>query len=364
MSRFSDRNLRQNKRLSRRSVGDASLPSPDTRIPSRAPAGHPRAGASREVQTKRARDAKTHRHQIDPDHRRRPDRHRPGLRVRLFRHAGLQGAEGRGLSRHPGQLQSGHDHDRSGTGGRHLYRADHAGSRGQDHRQGAAGRAAADHGRPDGAEHRAVAAPHGRARALQCRDDRRQRGRHRQGRGPRAVPRGDEEDRAGDAALDARQCHRGQGRRPQAPRGRARRAEGRAFRADLDAALDALETQWNLGEGDRKQRYIGHAMAIAAQALDHVGLPAIIRPSFTLGGTGGGIAYNRAEFFDIVAVRPRRLADHRSADRGERARLEGIRDGGGPRQGGQLHHRLLDREHRSDGRSYRRLHHRRAGADA
>jgi biotin carboxylase len=41
-------------------------------------------------------------------------------------------------------------------------------------------------------------------------------------------------------------------------------------------------------------------MAIAAQALDHVGLPAIIRPSFTMGGTGGGIAYNRAEFFDIV----------------------------------------------------------------
>ncbi|MBX3598519.1 MAG: carbamoyl-phosphate synthase large subunit [Rhizobiaceae bacterium] len=70
--------------------------------------------------------------------------------------------------------------------------------------------------------------------------------------------------------------------------------------ADLDAALDALETRWNLGETDRKQRYIGHAMAVAAQALDHVGLPAIIRPSFTMGGTGGGIAYNRAEFFDIV----------------------------------------------------------------
>ncbi|WP_157020124.1 carbamoyl-phosphate synthase large subunit [Mesorhizobium xinjiangense] len=69
---------------------------------------------------------------------------------------------------------------------------------------------------------------------------------------------------------------------------------------DLDAALDALETEWNLGEGDRKQRYMAHAMAIAAQALDHVGLPAIIRPSFTLGGTGGGIAYNRSEFFDIV----------------------------------------------------------------
>ncbi|HEY4191008.1 MAG TPA: carbamoyl-phosphate synthase large subunit, partial [Mesorhizobium sp.] len=69
---------------------------------------------------------------------------------------------------------------------------------------------------------------------------------------------------------------------------------------NLDAALDALETSWNLGEGDRKQRYIGHAMAIAAQAMDAVGLPAIIRPSFTMGGTGGGIAYNRAEFYEII----------------------------------------------------------------
>ncbi|MGB6116636.1 MAG: carbamoyl-phosphate synthase large subunit, partial [Mesorhizobium sp.] len=80
-----------------------------------------------------------------------------------------------------------------------------------------------------------------------------------------------------------------------------------AARAELkanggsDADLDALETRWNLGEGDRKARYVAHGMGIAAQALDHVGLPAIIRPSFTMGGTGGGIAYNRQEFFDIVA---------------------------------------------------------------
>jgi len=38
----------------------------------------------------------------------------------------------------------------------------------------------------------------------------------------------------------------------------------------------------------------------AETALEMVRLPAIIRPSFTLGGTGGGIAYNRDEFFDIV----------------------------------------------------------------
>ena len=39
----------------------------------------------------------------------------------------------------------------------------------------------------------------------------------------------------------------------------------------------------------------------AMAALDIVGLPAIIRPSFTLGGEGGGVAYNRAEFEQIVS---------------------------------------------------------------
>src|SRR5882672_12350057 len=38
----------------------------------------------------------------------------------------------------------------------------------------------------------------------------------------------------------------------------------------------------------------------AIGALEIVGLPAIIRPSFTLGGTGGGIAYNAQEFGEIV----------------------------------------------------------------
>src|SRR6201997_925304 len=38
----------------------------------------------------------------------------------------------------------------------------------------------------------------------------------------------------------------------------------------------------------------------ALKALDDIGLPAIIRPSFTLGGTGGGIAYNKTEFIEIV----------------------------------------------------------------
>ncbi|HEX8380663.1 MAG TPA: carbamoyl-phosphate synthase large subunit [Allosphingosinicella sp.] len=45
---------------------------------------------------------------------------------------------------------------------------------------------------------------------------------------------------------------------------------------------------------------IAHSLEEAVRALDVTGLPAIIRPSFTLGGTGGGIAYNREEFVEIV----------------------------------------------------------------
>jgi len=45
---------------------------------------------------------------------------------------------------------------------------------------------------------------------------------------------------------------------------------------------------------------IAHTMEEAFAVLERTGLPAIIRPSFTLGGTGGGIAYNREEFEGIV----------------------------------------------------------------
>jgi carbamoyl-phosphate synthase large subunit len=43
-----------------------------------------------------------------------------------------------------------------------------------------------------------------------------------------------------------------------------------------------------------------HNMEEAMAGLEMVGLPAIIRPSFTMGGTGGGIAYNKQEFAEIV----------------------------------------------------------------
>src|ERR1700761_7080687 len=46
--------------------------------------------------------------------------------------------------------------------------------------------------------------------------------------------------------------------------------------------------------------HVAHTLAEAQEAMEFVGLPAIIRPSFTLAGTGGGIAYNQEEFKEIV----------------------------------------------------------------
>ncbi|NNE57422.1 MAG: carbamoyl-phosphate synthase large subunit [Hellea sp.] len=45
---------------------------------------------------------------------------------------------------------------------------------------------------------------------------------------------------------------------------------------------------------------IAQGVADALQRMDETGLPAIIRPAFTLGGTGGGIAYNKEEFAHFV----------------------------------------------------------------
>ncbi|WP_210485050.1 carbamoyl-phosphate synthase large subunit [Microvirga antarctica] len=69
---------------------------------------------------------------------------------------------------------------------------------------------------------------------------------------------------------------------------------------DKKRIVASYELKWNAGEKDRRKRYQEHAMGEALLALSEVGLPAILRPSFTMGGTGGGIAYNREEFLDIV----------------------------------------------------------------
>ena len=169
-------------------------------IPRRPPAPGP---------TAQGRHAQAHRHPLDHDHRRGAHRHRPGLRVRLFRRPGLQGAARGGLPGHPGQLQPGHDHDRPGDGRRHLHRADHPRDRRQDHREGAPRRAPAHHGRPDRPQHRARARRHGRAGQVQRRADRRQARGHREGRGPQALPRGDGAHRPGEPQGHHRHHHRG-----------------------------------------------------------------------------------------------------------------------------------------------------------
>ncbi|CAH2604930.1 carbamoyl phosphate synthetase subunit beta [Rhodovastum atsumiense] len=70
----------------------------------------------------------------------------------------------------------------------------------------------------------------------------------------------------------------------------------------IDRAEDRLKFRDAMAEiGIESPRSaIAHSMEEARAALAQVGLPAVIRPSFTLGGTGGGIAYNREEFERIV----------------------------------------------------------------
>jgi carbamoyl-phosphate synthase large subunit len=63
---------------------------------------------------------------------------------------------------------------------------------------------------------------------------------------------------------------------------------------------EAYERDWAGLEPERLKRYRNRALVEAFEAMLEIGLPCIIRPSFTLGGTGGGIAYNREEFLDIV----------------------------------------------------------------
>ena len=65
-------------------------------------------------------------------------------------------------------------------------------------------------------------------------------------------------------------------------------------------ALAEFEHNWAQGEGARRRRYVERGLIEALEAMSEIGLPAIIRPSFTLGGTGGGVAYNREEFLEIV----------------------------------------------------------------
>jgi len=71
----------------------------------------------------------------------------------------------------------------------------------------------------------------------------------------------------------------------------------------IDRAEDRLKFRDAMSEIglESPRSAIAHSMIEARAALAVTGLPAVIRPSFTLAGTGGGIAYNREEFEQIVA---------------------------------------------------------------
>lgn len=51
---------------------------------------------------------------------------------------------------------------------------------------------------------------------------------------------------------------------------------------------------------DSTRAFMANTVEEAQAALDEIGFPVVIRPSFTMGGSGGGIAYNKQEFSDIV----------------------------------------------------------------
>jgi carbamoyl-phosphate synthase large subunit len=70
----------------------------------------------------------------------------------------------------------------------------------------------------------------------------------------------------------------------------------------IDRAEDRLKFRDAMAEIgiESPKSAIAHSLDEARAALELVGLPAVIRPSFTLGGTGGGIAFNRQEFLEIV----------------------------------------------------------------
>ena len=75
--------------------------------------------------------------------------------------------------------------------------------------------------------------------------------------------------------------------------------------ADADA-IDKAEDRQRFREAMDKiglesaRSGVAHNVEEAFAILERTGLPSIIRPSFTLGGTGGGVAYNKAEFDQIV----------------------------------------------------------------
>ncbi|MBV9549883.1 MAG: carbamoyl-phosphate synthase large subunit, partial [Alphaproteobacteria bacterium] len=76
--------------------------------------------------------------------------------------------------------------------------------------------------------------------------------------------------------------------------------KGITLKGDLRQKKDAAGKPMFDSSGNPVTELAPESFSKALAALDQVGLPTVIRPSFTMGGTGGGIAYNREEFFAIV----------------------------------------------------------------
>lgn len=75
-----------------------------------------------------------------------------------------------------------------------------------------------------------------------------------------------------------------------------------ASREAIDMAEDRDQFRKAMAEIGLKtpQSFIAHSLEEAWQGQAQIGFPVIIRPSFTMGGSGGGIAYNKEEFEDII----------------------------------------------------------------
>ncbi len=69
---------------------------------------------------------------------------------------------------------------------------------------------------------------------------------------------------------------------------------------DNPIALKTFEAEWEKGSVLRNEKHRLEAQTQALKAIEKTSLPAIIRPSFTMGGEGGGIAYTLEELYEIV----------------------------------------------------------------
>ncbi|GAB0057099.1 Carbamoyl-phosphate synthase large chain [Candidatus Magnetaquicoccaceae bacterium FCR-1] len=69
--------------------------------------------------------------------------------------------------------------------------------------------------------------------------------------------------------------------------------------AKAEDRMQFKEAMHRIGLGLPRSGF-AHSLEEALEVLEEVGFPAILRPSFTLGGTGGGVAYNREEYVELI----------------------------------------------------------------